>query len=330
MGPEALAHVLRPLADMFQAKDYPNLLVGLGAPDDAAVYRLSAEQAIIETADFFPPVVDDPYTFGAVAAANALSDVYAMGGVPLFAINLAAFPEDFPLEVMSEILRGGAEKVREAGAAIAGGHTITDKEPKYGLAVTGLIHPDHIFTKGGARMGDRLVLTKALGTGVITTAHKQDKVEAAHLEAAVTSMMRLNRAAADVAKEIGPHAVTDVTGFGLLGHAHEMAHLSAVSFEIDYAAIPWLPGARRVAEARIFPGGSERNEQYFGRWVTYTRALPDWEQRLLHDPQTSGGLLIAVPEASAPVLLERLRAAGEGAWVIGAAAAGNGEIIVRA
>jgi len=170
MGPEALAQVLRPLAEMFQAKDYPDLLVGLGAPDDAAVYRLNAEQAIIETADFFPPVVDDPYTFGAVAAANALSDVYAMGGVPLFAVNLAAFPEDLPVEVMAEILRGGAEKVREAGAAIAGGHTITDQEPKYGLAVTGLIHPDRIFTKGGARPGDRLVLTKALGTGVITTA----------------------------------------------------------------------------------------------------------------------------------------------------------------
>lgn len=329
MGPEALAQVLRPLAEMFQAKDYPDLLVGLGAPDDAAVYRLNAEQAIIETADFFPPVVDDPYTFGAVAAANALSDVYSMGGVPLFALNLAAFPEDLPVEVISEILRGGAEKVREAGAAIAGGHTITDKEPKYGLAVTGLVHPDHIFTKGGARPGDRLVLTKALGTGVITTAHKQDKVESADLEAAVASMLRLNRAAADVAKEIGPHAVTDITGFGLLGHTHEMAHLSGVSFEIDYAALPWLPGARKYAEAWIFPGGSERNEAYFGRWVTYVHALADWEQRLLHDPQTSGGLLMAVAEEAVPVVVNRLRAAGEGAWVIGIARAGHGEISVR-
>ncbi len=328
MGPAALAQVLRPLADMFQAKDYPNLLVGLGAPDDAAVYRLNAEQAIIETADFFPPVVDDPYTFGAVAAANALSDVYAMGGVPLFAINLAAFPEDLPTEVISEILRGGAEKVREAGAAIAGGHTITDKEPKYGLAVTGLIHPEHIFTKGGAQVGDRLVLTKALGTGVITTAHKRDQVEAADLAAAAASMMRLNRAAAEAANEIKPHAVTDITGFGLLGHAHEMAHLSGVRFEIDYAAIPWLPGARRYAEAWIFPDGSERNEGYFGRWVTYTRALADWEQRLLHDPQTSGGLLMAVSEASVPTVLEKLRAAGEKAWVIGAAKPGNGELTV--
>lgn len=315
---------------MFQAKDYPNLLVGLGAPDDAAVYRLNAEQAVIETADFFPPVVDDPYTFGAVAAANALSDVYAMGGVPLFALNLAAFPEDLPVAAIAEILRGGAEKVREAGAAIAGGHTITDKEPKYGLAVTGLVHPGRIFTKGGARPGDRLVLTKALGTGVITTAHKQDKVKAADLEVAVASMLRLNRGAADVAKEVGPHAVTDVTGFGLLGHAHEMAHLSEVRFEIDYPALPWLPGARQYAEAWIFPGGSERNEAYFGRWVTYGHALADWEQRLLHDPQTSGGLLMAVAEEAVPVVLDRLRAAGEAAWVIGAAGAGHGEIFVRA
>src|SRR3990170_5166653 len=160
MGPGALAQVLRPLAEMFQAEDYPDLLVGLGRPDDAAVYRLSAEQAIIETVDFFPPVVDAPYTFGAVAAANALSDVYAMGGTPLFALNLVAFPDDLPAEVLTEILRGGAEKVREVGAVIAGGHTVTDKEPKYGLAVTGLVHPDHIFTKGGAKPGDRLGVTK--------------------------------------------------------------------------------------------------------------------------------------------------------------------------
>jgi selenide,water dikinase len=315
---------------MFQAKDYPNLLVGLGAPDDAAVYRLNDEQAIIETADFFPPVVDDPYTFGAVAAANALSDVYAMGGAPAFALNLAAFPEDLPAEVISEILRGGAEKVREAGAAIAGGHTITDKEPKYGLAVTGLVHPKRIFTKGGARPGDRLLLTKALGTGVITTAHKQDRVEASDLEAAVASMTRLNRAAAEAAREAGAHAVTDVTGFGLLGHAHEMAHLSDVSLEFDYAALPWLAGARKYAEAWIFPGGAERNEEYFGRWVQYTRPLADWERRLLHDPQTSGGLLMAVSEEATSVVVERLRGMGEGAWMIGTVRAGHGEIVVRA
>jgi selenide,water dikinase len=329
MGPEALAQVLRSLAEMFQAKDYPNLIVGLGQPDDAAVYRLSAEQAIIATTDFFPPVVDDPRTFGAVAAANALSDVYAMGGEPLFAINLVAFPENLPASVLSEILRGGAEKVREAGAVIAGGHTITDKEPKYGLAVTGLVHPGRLFTKGGARPGDRLVLTKALGTGVITTAHKENRVEDADLDAAVASMVRLNRAAAQAARDVRPHAMTDVTGFGLLGHAHEMAHLSGVRFEIDYAAVPWLPGARRYAEARVFPGGSERNEAYFDRWVTYARELADWERRLLHDPQTSGGLLMAVAGARLPDLVARLRAAGEDAWVIGRASEGEGEIVVR-
>jgi len=332
MGPEALAQVLRPLAEMFQAKDYPNLLVGLGAPDDAAVYRLDARRAIIETADFFPPIVDDPYHFGAVAAANALSDIFAMGGEPLLAINLAAFPDDMPVEIIAEILRGGAEKVREAGAVIAGGHTVTDKEPKYGLAVTGLVHPERIFTKGGAQAGDRLVLTKALGTGVITTAHKQDQVERPDLDAAVASMMHLNRAAAAAARDAGGvHAVTDVTGFGLLGHAHEMAHLSRVSFQIEYAALDWLPGARRYAQAWIFPGGSERNEAYFGRWVTVAgeRRLNDWERRLLHDAQTSGGLLMSVAEDRTPALLERLHASGERASVIGAAGYGEGEIVVR-
>jgi selenide,water dikinase len=300
--------------------------VGLGRPDDAAVYRLNAEQAIIETADFFPPVVDDPYTFGAIAAANALSDVYAMGGQPLFALNLAAFPEDMPPETTTAILRGGAEKVREAGAVIAGGHTITDKEPKYGLAVTGLIHPRRLFTKGGAQPGDRLVLTKPLGTGVITTAHKRGVVDESDLAAAVASMSRLNRAAAEAAQAVGGiRAVTDVTGFGLLGHAHEMAHLSGARFEIEYASLPWLSGARRYAEQMIFPGGSERNEDYFGRWVSFARPLADWEVRLLHDPQTSGGLLMAAPPAQLPALLSAL---GENAWVIGRVVEGAGEIFI--
>lgn len=312
---------------MFPPQAYPNLLVGLGAPDDAAVYRLNDEQAIIETADFFPPVVDDPYAFGAIAAANALSDVYAMGGQPLFALNLAAFPDDLPPAVMSEILRGGAEKVREAGAVIAGGHTITDKEPKYGLAVTGLIHPQRIFAKGGAQPGDMLVLTKPLGAGVITTAHKRGAVDEADLRAAIESMMRLNRFAAEAAQAVGGlHALTDITGFGLLGHAHEMAHLSGMSFDLDYNALPWLPGARRYAQAWTFAGGAERNEEYFGKWVTLARALTDWEARLLHDPQTSGGLLMAVAEARLPRLMERLQAAS-GAWAIGRVLAGEAGIL---
>ncbi len=314
---------------MFQPGDYPDLLVGLGFPDDAAVYRLSPDQAIIETADFFPPVVDDPYTFGAVAAANALSDIYAMGGRPLFALNLTAFPDDQPAEVLSEILRGGAEKVREAGAVIAGGHTITDREPKYGLAVTGLVHPDHIFAKGGARIGDRLVLTKHLGTGVLTTAHKQGTVAAADLDAAVASMVRLNRWASEAAQATpGVHALTDVTGFGLLGHAHEMAHLAGARFDLRYAAIPWIGDVRRYAEDWVFPGGAERNQAFYERWVTVSPELnlESWEVRLLHAPETSGGLLMAVAEEHLAELVDRLQAAGEQAHVIGTVQSGAGEL----
>jgi selenide,water dikinase len=329
MGPAALAHVVQPLSDLFRAEDYPDLLVGLAQPDDAAVYRLNAEQALISTADFFPPVVDDPYTFGAIAAANALSDVYAMGGRPLVAINLAAFPDDLPPAVIAEIFRGGAEKVRAAGAVIAGGHTVSDREPKYGLAVTGVIHPDRILTKGGARPGDQLVLTKPLGTGVITTALKRERAAAADVAAAVEWMTRLNRGAAEAAQAVRPNALTDITGFGLLGHAHEMAHLSGVRLVIDYAALPWLPGARGYAEDLIFPGGAGRNADYFGRWVTYPAVLADWERWLLHDPQTSGGLLLAVPAAALAAVWDRLKAAGESAWRIGTVVAGQGEIVIQ-
>jgi selenide,water dikinase len=321
--------VLRPLENLFPAAAYPNLLVGLGAPDDAAVYRLNAEQALIATADFFPPVVDDPYTFGAIAAANALSDIYAMGGAPLFALNLAAFPDDLPPAVITEILRGGAAKVHEAGAVIAGGHTISDKEPKYGLSITGLIHPNKLMTKGGAQPGDVLILTKPLGTGVITTAHKRGAVAEADLQAAVTSMMRLNRSVAEALQAVGGvHALTDITGFGLIGHAHEMAHLSKARIRLDYAALPWLSGARGYAKAWVFPGGSERNEAYYGQWLTHSPQLAEWEVRLLHDPQTSGGLLIALDPAHLPALLETLQQCAEPAWVIGTATAGAGEIDV--
>ncbi len=314
---------------MFQPGDFPDLLVGLGMPDDAAVYRLSPEQAIIETADFFPPVVDDPYTFGAVAAANALSDIYAMGGRPLFALNLAAFPDDQPAEVLSEILRGGAEKVREAGAVIAGGHTVTDREPKYGLAVTGLVHPDRILAKGGARVGDRLVLTKPLGTGVLTTAHKQGTVAVADLEAAVASMVHLNRWASEAVQATpGVHGLTDVTGFGLLGHAHEMAHLAGARFDLHYAAIPWIGDVRRYAENWVFPGGAERNQAFYERWVTIAPELKlaSWDVRLLHAPETSGGLLIAVAEEHLAELVDRLNAAHEQVYIIGTVQPGAGEL----
>lgn len=322
--------MVRPLAEIFPAAAFPDLLVGLGAPDDAAVYRLNAGQAVISTADFFPPVVDDPYFYGAIAAANALSDVYAMGGEPLLALNLLAVPEDLPAEVVTEILRGGAEKVREAGAVIAGGHTVTDKEPKYGLAVTGLVAPADLLTKGGAQPGDVLLLTKPLGVGTLTTAHKRGLVDAEDLRAAMTSMARLNRAAGRAARHAAAHALTDITGYSLLGHAHEMAHLSGLRLEFEWAALPWLAGAHRLAEAWVFPGGAQRNADFYGPWVTFERALEDWERQLLFDPQTSGGLLMAVaPDRAAGVLAE-LTAAGEAGWVVGRAAAGEpGRLTVR-
>lgn len=329
MGAEALAQVLRPLSSLFKAEDYPDLLVGLEMPDDAAVYRLDAEQAIIATADFFTPVVDDAYIYGAIAAANALSDIYAMGGRPLFALNLAAFPTELPPDVISEILRGGAEKVREAGALIAGGHTVTAGEPLYGLAVIGRIHPDRIFTKSGARAGDLLVLTKPLGSGVITTTHKSGRLPEADLAAATAVMLQLNRTAAEKAQAVGVHAVTDITGFGLAGHAHEMAAASGVDLEFDYAALPWLNGARRWASEWLFPGGAERNTDYFGSQVRFEGKLSDWEQHLVYDPQTSGGLLIAAAPSAAEELIARLRIHGEQAWIVGKVVTGNGKLIFR-
>jgi selenide,water dikinase len=317
---------LRPLSGIFPTENYPDLLVGLAEPDDAAVYRLNADQAVVSTVDFFPPVVDDPYSFGAIAAANALSDVYAMGGEPIFAINLVAYPDGFGLEILTEILRGGAEKVREAGAVIAGGHTVTDKEPKYGLAVTGTVHPERIFKKSGAQPGDALVLTKALGTGVITTALKRDLAAASDVEAAVASMSRLNRDAARLAKQYRVHAMTDVTGYSLLGHAHEMAHLSGVGLTIDYAALKWLPGAQSYGEQDIFPGGMGRNRDFYSQWVTFEAGLPDYQRHLLFDPQTSGGLLIALPPEDAEDYLREF--GSEAAAMIGMVVQGGGEISV--
>src|SRR5512146_2729971 len=261
MGPEALAHVLRPLAATFGAEATSDLLVGLGHADDAAVYRLNDDQAIVATTDFFPPVVDYPYAFGAIAAANALSDIYAMGGDPLFCLNLVGFPDDLDPEILSEILRGGAEKVREAGAVIAGGPSVTDHEPKYGLAAIGLAHPDRIFTKGGALPGDRLLLTKPIGTGVITTAAKEERASDADLAAAIESMTTLNRPAMRVLRMLGKdlHACTDITGYGLLGHSWEMAEQSGAVFHIVAGAVPLLAGAREYVAGGFIPGGTGHN-----------------------------------------------------------------------
>ena len=276
--------------------------------------------------DFFPPVVDDAYDFGAIAAANALSDVYAMGGQPLMAINLVAYPDGFGLELLTEILRGGAEKAREAGIPIAGGHTVTDKEPKYGLAVTGIVHPDRILTKGGARHGDVLILSKPLGSGVITTALKRQIADPRHVAAAVATMSRLNASAARLAQEAGVHAMTDITGYGFIGHSQEMARASDVDLYMSFSALQWIDGALEYGAQDIFPGGKGNNQRYFDEWTRFDGDFADFQRDLLFDPQTSGGLLIAVPPDRADRLLDDLRQAGDNAAIIGEARPGTGLI----
>ncbi len=293
------------------------------------MYRIDDQKAIISTVDFFPPVVDDPYAFGAIAAANAMSDVYAMGGEVLFAVNLAAFPGNLEISILSEILRGGADCVREAGAVIAGGHTITDKEPKYGLAVTGLVDPKRLVTKGGAKPGDVLILTKPLGAGVVTTALKRGLADQADVDAAIASMMALNRSASQAALAAGAHAMTDVTGYGLLGHAHEMAHLGGVDFVLTFISLPWLPGAQRYAAEGAFPGGAANNAEYYRPWIEFDSSLSETDQMLLFDPETSGGLLIAVDPARASVLLADLAGRGVTGWRVGHVTPGDGHLRVE-
>ncbi len=304
-------------------------MIGLGAPDDAAVYRISDDQAIVQTVDFFTPVVDDAYAYGAIAAANALSDVYAMGGEVIFALNIAAIPEDLPSDVISDIFRGGADKVAEAGAVIAGGHTIKDKEPKYGLCVTGLIHPSQVMAKGGAQPGDVLVLTKPLGAGVVTTAVKQDKADQADVDAAIASMARLNRNAARAARKAGARGGTDMTGFGLLGHSLEMANGAGVQFRFTWSALPFLPGAVRYAQDWIFPGGASTNKATFESQVCFAEPLEEWQRMLIYDPETSGGLLIPIEAGKADALVADLRASGDGAWVVGDVVPGSGIVVNR-
>ena len=320
--------MLRPLQEKFKPSLFPNLIVGLGEPDDAAVYRLSDEQAIIQTVDFFPPVVDDAYWFGAIAAANALSDIYAMGGEVLFALNLAAFPEELPAEILSDILRGGADKVAEAGAAIAGGHTVKDKEPKYGLSVTGMVHPQKIMTKGGAVSGDVLVLTKPLGVGCVTTALKREQAEQAHIDSAIASMTRLNRTASRLARAFEAKSATDITGFGLIGHALEMAKASHVQFQFNWAALPFLPGALSYGEQWIFPGGAETNEKATLPYVAFDAWIKDWQRMMLFDPETSGGLLIPLKPVVVHQFLDQMEQAGEMAWVVGEVREGAGIAVV--
>jgi selenide,water dikinase len=328
MDPGVLVQVLRPLQNLFLTEAHPELLVGLGMADDAAVYRLNSQQAMISTIDFFTPVVDDPYDYGAIAAANAMSDVYAMGGDVLFALNIAAFPPDMDPGFVTEILRGGAEKVIEAGAVIAGGHTIQDKEPKYGLSVTGMVHPEHIFTKGGARPGDRLILTKPLGTGTISTALKRDIVHPEHVATMVESMKRLNRCAAVAGQVVGVRAATDITGFGLLGHATEMTQAGGVRFRFWMDAIPLLPGASEYAADWVFPGGSHNNKAFYSHTVNFDESIPEERQMLLWDAQTSGGLLLAVPAGRVDDFFGECAKHEQQAWVVGEVIEGEGIVVI--
>lgn len=331
MGPEALAQVLRPLAGMFPAADHPRVLRGLDVPDDAGVYRLDDDRAIVITADFFPPVVDDPFDFGRIAAANAFSDLYAMGARPLFGINLVAFPDDLDPAILTEILRGGAEVAREAGAPILGGHTTTDPEPKYGLAVVGEIHPDRVLAKGGARPGDALVLTKPLGSGAVTTALKRGEADPDHVREAVAVMARLNARAASLLAGVegAVHALTDVTGFGLGGHAREMAEASGAVLRFRLAGLPFLPGAVDYARAGVRPGGARRNAEYGGRTARVAHGADPAVVDLVWDPQTSGGLLAAVDPSRLEAVLTGFRDAGEPAWVVGEVVPRTGDAAIE-
>jgi len=305
----------------------PHVLVG--TEDDAGVYQLSDEIAIVQTVDFFTPIVDDGFDFGAIAAANAFSDIYAMGARPLTALNLVAFPKDGPLNVLGDIMRGGAEKAQEAGVVIIGGHSIDDKEPKYGMAVTGIVHPGRIALKGGARPGDSLVLTKPLGIGIISTAIKVGRASDEMIATATRIMKTLNKLASDAMVEVSAKAATDITGFGLLGHLHEMLHTSGLSARLTMSRIPVIEGVRELAKFSV-PGGTRSNLKYVSDKVTWPEGISDEEKLILADAQTSGGLLIAVPADSLNKLLKGLAARGvETSAVIGEITAGNaGKIMV--
>ncbi|MDQ3695232.1 MAG: selenide, water dikinase SelD [Chloroflexota bacterium] len=327
MGPDTLSRVLRPLT----MRTHPDLLVGLQTSDDAAVFRLAPDLAVIQTIDFFTPIVDDPWTFGAIAAANAMSDVYAMGGEVRLALNVAAFPEDLPPDVVTAIFAGAAAKVEEAGGIIAGGHTIVAAEPTFGLSVTGTVHPDQILTKAGARAGDRLVLTKPIGTGVVATALKRGAAAAPDVTAAVDSMLTLNRGVAGTARAAGGiNACTDITGFGLLGHASEVAAKSEVRLQLHAGAIPILPHALDYVARGHVPAGLHRNRDYYsalGTGIAIADAVDDRLAALLFDPQTSGGLLFSVAADALAALTAAFTNADLPYWVIGEVAAGSGIVV---
>jgi selenide,water dikinase len=307
----------------------PALIAGLEPPDDAAAYVVAPDLAILGTLDFFPPLVDDPVAYGEIAAANALSDVFAMGGRVLFALSIAAFPEDFPKAALAAVFEAAAAKVREAGGVLAGGHTIRDAEPKYGLAVIGAAHPDRLFRKGGARPGDALILTKRLGTGLLVSGRRSGQTSDAHLEAAITQMRSLNRAAAEVLGRFAVRGATDVTGFGLLGHGLEMARASGARLVFDASALPALDGALDLARAGVETGGAGHNRRFTAPALVVGEGVSPELVALAHDPQTSGGLLAAIPAADAAEVIEELAAAGVEAWRVGEAEAGEPGVELR-
>jgi selenide,water dikinase len=320
--------VLRPIGATYGNDSYPNLLVGLNQPDDAAVWKLDDERALIVTTDFFTPVVDDPYDYGAIAAANSLSDIYAMGGQPFLALNVAALPPALPAEILAEIVRGGAETARSAGVVIAGGHTVQDSEPKFGLVALGFAHPDRLLTKAGARPGDRLLLTKPLGFGVTTTALKRSQAADEDVQEAVGWMKRLNREGAQLAVEFGLRGGTDITGYSLLGHAAEMAQASQVGLRFDVHRIPFISGARKYGEIGAFAGGAADNRLHFRPQVRLDAGIDEITEMLLFDPQTSGGLLLAVPPDRMEGLVARAADLHQPVWEVGEAQEGSGIDVV--
>jgi len=329
-GPGWLESVVGPLAGLFDPERSPDLMVGLSVADDAAVYSLSRTSALVATIDFFAPLVDDPHTFGAIAAANAMSDVYAMGGEVAFALNVAAFPQEMEPNVASEILRGGADKVAEAGGVVAGGHTIWDEEPKYGLCVLGFVHPRKLFGKANLKAGQVLYLTKAIGTGTILSGARGDAGDVESYDGAVASMLRLNRRAAQIGSQAGIRAGTDVTGFGLLGHLWEMASRSGVAVTVCAEAVPLLRGARALSNAGVHTGGEGRNRDWVGGNAVIDSDVPGDLASLLFDPQTSGGLVLGCPRRKAATLEASFEAAGEPLWRIGGVHAGPPSIQVIA
>ena len=323
-----MAQVLRPIQEIYANESYDGLLVGLDIADDAAIHQLSEELAIVVTLDFFTPIVDDPFDYGAIAAANSLSDIYAMGARPLLALNVAALPKKLPVDVGAEIIRGGASKAKEAGIPIAGGHTIQDEEPKFGLVALGVVHPQKIIRKSGAQPGDVLLLSKRLGAGVITTGLMRDTAHAQEIAQVTQGMLKLNRDASALARAHHVHAMTDVTGFGLLGHGWEMAQQSGVGFELDYNHLPWYPGAKRLGADWTYPGGAFDNKLFYGPHVIFDPNMEEWEQMLCFGPETSGGLLMALAPQDAENALAEAQSQGIDLWPIGRVVAG-GTIHVR-